>query len=1359
MAEEAEMKESTEMNGGNFSISTDTEEPGSIFLQLKPYCLGLLEFLQNPNEKSPRTLFQLAELLRRAPPAELQPFLEISALSANGSLALSLSLIYRLHVGFCFKLVVLCRAKKNAASLENFGIGINAHMPRMINDRVSEGVLQCMEEVLKKCHLGSVNQMVVVLKKLTSGALLSPSEAAEEIREGIIRCFKALLLRLNPCSNHSCTCKQSPGLPTLLSNRNLEIELSSSPQTYLEPNECLLAFLQSQNASPAVGHWLSILFQIADAEAARGLRGSAKLRVEAFLTLRVLVAKVGSADALAFFLPGTVSYFTKVLQVTKTMISGPAGTAESIDIAIRGLAEFLMIVLGDDVNISVLKMLADDATEFSQNKEIFSKDILESLRRLPFDLKGQEEGSEEGQQITNSLPKPLCDAENTGFPDDKRSLHVKRTKEWIEETTSRVDKLLSAAFPHECLCVLVYDDMEDVSVAAEELLESVFLFGEKHLSDHEVAEVFKRLVERLPRVVLASEETVAASHAQRLLAVMYYVGPQLVVDYLLSSPITAAHFMDVLMLSMSHSSVFAGSADKFILGKPTYLPSITELNAGIYSLESQTNSDAASHQVSKSVLQHLDLPNPMKVTGGYCGLPRMPPWFVHVGGTRLYQALAGILRLVGLSMIADHRSDISLSVLIDIPLENIRKLVSELRMRAYSKESWHSWYARSGSGHLLRQASTAACILNEIMYGMSDLSVNLFAEMFGKSKRKGAAAIGNNQSDISRNVIPKESVWKVHRGEGASNYVIDCAGSILHEYLSQEVWDLPTDQKSSLQAQDQGDEVIIDGIGILSISLGKDFLQSGFLHASLYLLLETLICSSYQKRSASDVALHVLATASGHSSVGHLVVANADYIIDSLCQHLRHLDLNPHVPDVLAAMLSYIGVAHEILPLLEEPKCILLMLESSQMHAVTVELEVLGRHQHPSLTIPFLKAVREIAKASKHEAGAMPSETASFLEHAKSKTTVLEQKEEKNHGKGIDSSTSCIANFSAFSHANSWDLTSFRGLPTVNQIMKSRQRVKEEESASMHSDDVDRQVKQWEGMLFKLNEAKQYRRTIGSIAGSCLTAVTPLLASVNEAPCLLALDTIQDGLNTLAKVEEAYKYEKESKEAIGQAIQFLSFRDLQDAMDVAEDAADENRLLPAMNRIWPYLIHCLKNKNLVVRSSGLVTSPFRRKPMSKEERPLLLPYRSTSLLSAEDSMSEISSMKVQEAALSMIAEISRNKRSASAFEAVLKKVSGLVVGIACSGITGLRDAALNALLGLACIDPDLIWLLLADVYYSVRKDIPPPPTEDFADIAQLLPPPSSLKEYFYRQYGGESFGFDIDDASVELAFQRLQSQF
>jgi hypothetical protein len=124
----------------------------------------------------------------------------------------------------------------------------------------------------------------------------------------------------------------------------------------------------------------------------------------------------------------------------------------------------------------------------------------------------------------------------------------------------------------------------------------------------------------------------------------------------------------------------------------------------------------------------------------------------------------------------------------------------------------------------------------------------------------------------------------------------------------------------------------------------------------------------------------------------------------------------------------------------------------------------------------------------------------------------------------------------------------------------------------------------------------------------------------------------------------------------------------------------------------------------------------------------------------------------------MISELSKNKRSASAMEVVLKKVSGIVVGIACSGVMGLRDASVSALVGLASIDPDLIWVLLADVYYSMNKKDLPSPIPDLPEISQILPPPSSHQGFLYVQYGGQTYGFDIDFSSVETVFKKLQSQ-
>lgn len=69
-------------------------------------------------------------------------------------------------------------------------------------------------------------------------------------------------------------------------------------------------------------------------------------------------------------------------------------------------------------------------------------------------------------------------------------------------------------------------------------------------------------------------------------------------------------------------------------------------------------------------------------------------------------------------------------------------------------------------------------------------------------------------------------------------------------------------------------------------------------------------------------------------------------------------------------------------------------------------------------------------------------------------------------------------------------------------------------------------------------------------------------------------------------MEEAYKHEMETRDTVDQVFRLCFLYDLKDTLDAAEDGADENRLLPAMNKIWPFLVSCIRNKNPVVRVFG-----------------------------------------------------------------------------------------------------------------------------------------------------------------------------
>lgn len=139
-------------------------------------------------------------------------------------------------------------------------------------------------------------------------------------------------------------------------------------------------------------------------------------------------------------MPGFVSQIGKVLHISRTFISGAAGSAEALDQAIRSLAEFLMIVLEDNLVLPFLCLPLDDV-----KKEKSSLSFLEALRQLPSTMHDQNLSVvvDKGSIVLSSTEGESVSPRNmTG------SLRVIRAKDWIVDTSSHVDKLLCATYPH-----------------------------------------------------------------------------------------------------------------------------------------------------------------------------------------------------------------------------------------------------------------------------------------------------------------------------------------------------------------------------------------------------------------------------------------------------------------------------------------------------------------------------------------------------------------------------------------------------------------------------------------------------------------------------------------------------------------------------------------------------------------------------------------------------------------------------------------------------------------------------------------------------------------------------------------------
>ena len=519
-------------------------------------------------------------------------------------------------------------------------------------------------------------------------------------------------------------------------------------------------------------------------------------------------------------------------------------------------------------------------------------------------------------------------------------------------------------------------------------------------------------------------------------------------------------------------------------------------------------------------------------------LPRMPPRMLYLEDPSLYAAVAAVARALG-----SHRA--ALHSLVDLLLGSLRGVLQDARA-AHADQSDGGTWQRSAAAHVIA--------LNELLRGAR-------AAATGETEETEEDGVRAHLSDDSATV--DDDAHQVH----------SAARAVLEEYLSKDLWNLST------SADDVGlgpskenaflARLVMEGVGVVAETCGEGYVaaaSSAFLPAVLCPLLQRLGDPATGVSDCAAEVLRVIALEGGFdgrddadedetrarekdghreggtgdapasSPVARLVAANADYVVDMLSRHLRHLDDHPLTSRFFAAVLGRrTGATRAMLPLLHEP--------------VRRAIDALGvglRHRHWAHAATFLGVLREVSAAVEAEGRVMAVSAVMAADAIRPLGDLLEEMETFNQGETEDTD----ANGSEGASDAAGDADGLAGI-----IARSPHR------AACEAIDIPAAIAEWNRRVRQQGDASR-------LASDILVCAAPLLESSDVRVRRVAAEVSARALGAVSAIDGCSKPEETVFETVKKLFPH----------EVPETHAEEKKpvkLLPHVHKLWPHLVASL----------------------------------------------------------------------------------------------------------------------------------------------------------------------------------------